>query len=54
MWQVVRDTYEGLMKANIYTDEWPKYTTVISQEFTPRLSEVIKLIKYAGIIIKGG
>jgi hypothetical protein len=40
MWQVVRDAHDGLMEANLFTDEWPNYTTVISQEITPRLSEV--------------
>jgi hypothetical protein len=43
MWQVVRDTHDGLMEANLFTDEWPNYTTVISQELAPRLSEVINL-----------
>jgi hypothetical protein len=40
MWQVVRDTRDGLMEANLFTDEWPNYTTVISQELAPRISEV--------------
>ena len=39
MWQVVRDTRDGLMDANLFTDDWD-YTTVISQEFVPRLSQV--------------
>ena len=40
MWQVVRDTRDGLMEANLFTDDWPDYTTVVSQEFAPRLSRV--------------
>ena len=40
MWQVVKDTRDGFMEANIFVDNWPNYTTVVSQEFTPRLSEV--------------
>ena len=26
------------MDANLFTDNWPDYTTVVSQEFAPRLS----------------
>lgn len=40
MWQVVRDTRDGLMDANLFTDVWPDYTTVVSQEFAPRLSQI--------------
>ena len=40
MWQVVKDTRDGVMEAKLYTDEWPEFTTVISQEFAPRVSEV--------------
>ena len=39
MWQVVRDTRDGVMDANLFTDNWPNYTTVVSQEFAPRLSQ---------------
>jgi hypothetical protein len=46
MWQVVRDTRDGRMEANLFTDEWPNYTTVISQEIAPRLSEVLLIIGY--------
>lgn len=40
MWQVAKDAQDGLMEANLFTDDWPDFTTVISQEFKPRLSEV--------------
>ena len=40
MWQVVKDTKEGIMDANIFADDWPNFTTVVSQEFSPRLSRV--------------
>ena len=40
MWQVVKDTKDGVMEANFYTDEWPNFSTIISQEFAPRLSRV--------------
>ena len=56
MWQVVRETQDGLMEANFYTDEWPDFTTVISQESAPRLSEVL-CYSYSGAdlkISKGG
>ena len=39
MWQVVKDTRDGSMDANLFTDNWPDYTTVVSQEFAPRLSQ---------------
>ena len=41
MYQVVKDTRDGLMEANLFTDGWPDFTTVVSQEFVPRLSEVL-------------
>ena len=40
MWQVVRDTRDNLMKANLYTDDWPHYKAVVSQETVPRISQV--------------
>ena len=43
MWQVVRDTKEGLMEASFYTDGWPDFTTVVSQEFKPRMSDVSQM-----------
>ena len=45
MWQVVRDTGDGLMDANLFTDDWPDWTTVVSQEFAPKLSQVTKFIR---------
>ena len=41
MWQVVRDTQDGMMETNFFTDDWPGFTTVIAQEFEPRQSEVM-------------
>lgn len=43
MWQVVKDVQNGKMEANLYADKWPEFTTIISQEFTPRISEVAVL-----------
>ena len=40
MWQVVKDVQGKKMDAKIFTDQWPNFTTVITQEFTPRVSEV--------------
>ena len=42
MYQLAKEVKDKRIKANLYVDDWPKFTTVISQEFTPRLSEVIK------------
>ena len=42
MWQLTREVKDKRIKANLYVDDWPKFTTIISQEFTPRLSEVIR------------
>ena len=49
MWQVVRDTRDGLMEANLFTDNWPDYTTVVSQEFAPRLSQRADIRIYSKI-----
>ena len=43
MWQVVKDTRDGLMEAKLFTDSWPDFTTVVSQEFVPKLSTVADL-----------
>ncbi len=43
MYQVVKDTRDGRMEANFFTDDWPNFTTVISQEFAPKLSNVADL-----------
>ena len=45
MWHVVKDVQEKRVTANFYTDGWPNFTTVISQAFSPRLSEVAKWIR---------
>ena len=49
MWQVVRDTRDGVMDANLFTDNWPNYTTVVSQEFAPRLSQRADIRIYSKI-----
>ncbi len=41
MWQVAKDTHDNNLDAKLYTDQWPHFTTVISQEFSPKLSEVV-------------
>ena len=41
MWQLTGEVKDKRIKANLYVDDWPKFTTIITQEFTPRLSEVI-------------
>ncbi len=43
MYQVVKDTRDGRMEANFFTDDWPNFTTVVSQEFPPKLSNVADL-----------
>ena len=40
MFQLTKDIIDKTLEANLYVDQWPEYTTIISQEFTPRLSEV--------------
>ena len=40
MYQLTKDIIDKTLEANLYVDQWPEYTTIISQEFTPRLSEV--------------
>ena len=42
MWQIVKEIHEKKLEANVYTDQWPNFTTVVSQEFTPKLSQVGK------------
>ena len=41
MWQTVNDVSNRKVMANFFTDQWPKFTTIVSQEFTPRISEVL-------------
>ena len=55
------------MEANLFTDDWPDYTTVVSQEFAPRLSrvadirfhskradQVMQVLNEAGLLKKTG
>lgn len=43
MYQVVREMRDGMMRGHIYSDGWPNFSTIITQEFSPRLSEVSKI-----------
>lgn len=43
MYQVVKDTRDGKMEANFFTDDWPNFTTVVSQEFAPKFSTTADL-----------
>ncbi len=40
VYQIVKDILDHSLVANLYVDQWPEYTTIITQEFRPRLSEV--------------
>ncbi len=40
VYHIVKDILDHSLVANLYVDQWPEYTTIITQEFRPRLSEV--------------
>jgi len=40
MWQLTDDVKNEKSKANLFVDEWPKFTTLVAQEITPRISTV--------------
>ena len=40
MWQIVKENQEKKLEANVYTDQKLNFTTTVSQEFTPKLSQV--------------
>lgn len=42
MWQLAKDVQDGIIKATFLADEWPDFTTVISQVLDPHLSDVCK------------
>ena len=42
----VKNVMEGRVEGNFYTDEWPRFTTVVFQCLRPRLSDVADLNCY--------
>jgi len=46
MSNVVEDVIDKKIDANVFVDQWPSFTTVISQEFSPCLSEVADIRIY--------
>ena len=40
MYEVIREMKEGRINGCLYTDGWPHFSTAVTQEFTPKLSEV--------------
>ena len=46
MGEVVEDIVEKKVEAKVFVDQWPSFTTVISQEFTPCLSELADIRIY--------
>lgn len=39
MYEVIREIRQGQINGFVYTDDWPHFTTVVTQELNPRLSE---------------
>jgi len=46
MSNVIEDVIGKKVDANVFVDQWPRFTTVISQEFSPCLSEVADIRIY--------
>ena len=46
MGQVVEDIVGKKIEAKVFVDQWPSFTTVISLELTPCLSEVADICIY--------
>ena len=40
MWQLTEDLRNKKIKADLYVDDWPNFTTFVSKEFSPCLSKV--------------
>ena len=43
---IVEDIVDKKIEANVFVDQWPNFTTVVSQEFSPCISEVADIRIY--------
>ena len=43
---IVEDIVDKKIEANVFVDQWPSFTTVVSQEFSPCVSEVADIRIY--------
>ena len=46
MSSIVEDIVDKKIEANVFVDQWPSFTTVVSQEFCPCVSEVADIRIY--------